>query len=140
MGRKRNQWLEERSARQAMKVFKELYKIYSEVDKESELIELVIGDGILKYTTKEGKEINHPVLIQKVDLKLNSKEGEFTLSLSHDDVELCSTLWTGVVDMDSHAMADCIKELEEKHYSIIDEENTDDFLRRLCSPISKGYF
>lgn len=139
---KRNQWLErERSARQAMKVFKELYKIYSEVDKESELIELVIGDGILKYTTKEGKEINHPVLIQKVDLKLNSKEGEFTLSLSHDDVELYSTLWTGVVDMDSHAMADCIKELEEKHYSIIDEENTDDFLRRLCKALSpKGYF
>lgn len=139
---KRNQWLEmERPAREAMKVFKELYKIYSELDKEYEFVELVIGDGLLKRTTKEGKEIFHPIIIQKVDLNLNLELPEFTLTLSSNDVELNTALWRGMDEVDSEALAASIKDMEENHYSIIDGERTDNFLERISHALSaKGHF
>lgn len=139
---KRNQWLEtERPAREAMKIFKELYKIYSELDKEYEFLELVIGDGILKWTTKEGKEIFHPILIQNVDLKLNLDVPEFTITLSSNVAELNTVLLRGINDIDAEALSACIKYMEENHYSIIDGESVDILLERICHTLSAdGYF
>lgn len=133
----RNQWLlNEKPARAAMRIFQQLYKLYSEIDKESETIELVIGDGLLKWVLENGKKINHPVLIQSVELQFDSMIPEFKIVIGNKDSELYSAVWRNIDDVNLKAMSKCIEDMDKDHYSITNINTTDEFLIRLSIALS----
>lgn len=138
----RNRWLLiEKPARAAMNVFQQLYKLYSEIEKESETIELVVGDGILKWVLQNGKNINHPVLIQSVELQFDSQIPEFKIVTGNKESELYSAPWRNIDDVNSTAMSQCIEAMDKNHPSIIDGTSTDEFLISLSTALSsKGRF
>jgi very-short-patch-repair endonuclease len=138
----RNQWLLiEKPARATMKVFQDLYKLYSEMDKESETIELVMGDGLLIWVLKNGKKINHPILIQDVELLFDSQIPEFKIVIGNKDSELYSAIWRNIDSINSTAMSQRIEEMDKNHYSIIDGNATDEFFIRLSTALaSDGRF
>ncbi|KGK82902.1 hypothetical protein DP73_20080 [Desulfosporosinus sp. HMP52] len=58
----------ERPARQAMAIFTKLYDLYSRLERESEQVELVLGDGLLDWTDSLAGSLNHPILRPIVSL------------------------------------------------------------------------
>ncbi len=127
----REEWAKnERPARAAMKVFETLYELYGRIEREAERVELVIGNGILRWRRKEG-DIFHPVLIQSVQLEFNPNVPEFTISETEHPVELYAALFQSLADIDGRAMGRCREELEQGNYHPLGDESTCGFLRRL---------
>lgn len=53
-------WVQrELPARNAMKIFERLYSLYSWLERDSEQIELILGDGILEWKMSQGMNIHH---------------------------------------------------------------------------------
>ena len=74
---RRDEWaINERPAREAMRIFEQLYEVHSRIEREAERVELVLGDGILNWRRLEGG-IHHPVLLQRVQLEFDSGVPEF---------------------------------------------------------------
>jgi hypothetical protein len=67
---------EERPARSAMKIFEKFYELYGDIGRESERIELMLGNGCLRWLISEGI-INHPILLQRVELEFDLNVPEF---------------------------------------------------------------
>jgi len=59
-----------------MVVFEKLYALHGKLERESELFDLVVADGLLSWQRPEGS-IYHPLLIQRVQLAFDSKVPEF---------------------------------------------------------------
>jgi len=76
---KREEWAKkERPAREARKVFELFYGLYASIEREPESVELVLGDGILRWQV-EGNEICHPLLLKRVQMEFDAKIPEFRI-------------------------------------------------------------
>ncbi|MEZ6044267.1 MAG: hypothetical protein R3C11_01505 [Planctomycetaceae bacterium] len=85
----RDKWrINELPSRRAMKCFERLYDLYGRMERESERVELVLGDGILSWHLDSGS-IFHPILLQRVELTFDASVPEFTITESDRPVELC---------------------------------------------------
>src|SRR5262249_31207991 len=100
--KKREKWREaERPARQAMAVFVKLYELHGKLQRDSELFDLVIADGLLSWQRPEGS-IYHPLIIQRVQLEFDSKVPEFRIVDAEVGCELYTTLFS---DLDPAMLA-----------------------------------
>ncbi|MFH0810228.1 MAG: AAA domain-containing protein, partial [Pseudomonadota bacterium] len=130
----------ERRARQAMRLFERLYELRSRLEREGERLELMLGDGLLSWHRSEG-DINHPLLLQRVQLEFDSTRPEFTLLFSDSPPELYSAIFQSVEDVNAHALAACRKEMDEHAYTPLGDEDTNDFLQRFAVGLSsRGQF
>src|SRR5215471_1087232 len=138
---RRDQWAEnERSARTAMEVFEDFYELYGRVEREAERLEVVLGDGILSWQRPEGS-VHHPILLQRLQLSFSPSVPEFTLTETEHPVELYSSLFQSMADVDGRAIGRCRDELEQQGYSPVDDGLTSAFLKRLVVQLSpRGEF
>lgn len=89
-----DEWLEqkrawesgERSVVQALGVFSDLFELRSRFDRESEKYQLFLADGML-VVDDNGTRINHPILIQRVELLFNPSVPEFYIVETDDNPE-----------------------------------------------------
>ena len=89
---KRASWLEaEKPVRDASLVFSNLFDLLGRMKRESEKFQLYIGDGHLNWQSARGP-INHPLLLQKVELEFNSNTPEFIIRETEDELEVYSEL------------------------------------------------
>lgn len=139
-GARRDEWAHnERPAREAMKIFEQLYELHGRIEREAERVELVLGDGILTWRRPEGG-INHPVLLQRVQLQFKPSVPEFTVVETDHPLELYSALFRGMPEVDGKAIARCRQELEQGNFHPLGEA-TSGFLRRLVVQLSpRGEF
>src|SRR5467141_3394230 len=132
----RDEWAKtEKPARAAMKIFETLYALYGRVDREAERVELVLGDGILSWSSAEGS-IYHPILLQRLQLQFNAAVPEFTLSEADHPVELYSALFQSMSDVDGRAIGRCREELEQEGFHPLINGATSGFLKRLVVQLS----
>ena len=76
-----------------MRVFEVLYQLYNRIQMESERVELMLGDGQLRW--QRGPErIDHPVLLQRVQLEFDPKVPEIRVV----DADRAPELYTAVLD------------------------------------------
>lgn len=88
----RDIWAEaELPARRAMGVFERLYALLGQIELESERVELVLGDGRLRWRDPAG-QIDHPVLLQRVELIFDTAENQFRIVDSDRPPELYGTV------------------------------------------------
>ncbi len=67
---RRESWVaSERPARAALTIFEKLYALYSRLERESERLELMIGDGVLEWQPIPTLTIHHPVLLLRLQLR-----------------------------------------------------------------------
>lgn len=137
---RRDEWARnERPAREAMRIFEQLYEVYSRIEREAERVELVLGQGILSWRRPEGG-IYHPVLLQRIQLEFDPGVPEFTIVETDHEVELYSALFRAMPNVDGKAIARCREELNEGGYHPLGE-TTSAFLRRLVVQLSpRGEF
>jgi very-short-patch-repair endonuclease len=132
----REEWLRtERPARSAFKIFERLYELYGQFQRESERLELVVGDGVLTWRRPEGG-VNHPVILQRLEFEFDPEIPEFTLRQSEYPVELYSALFSSMPDVDGKKLGECQRELEGSPYHPLEDELTSSFLRSLVQRLS----
>ncbi|QAA33552.1 AAA domain-containing protein [Clostridium manihotivorum] len=138
--KKRDNWIqEEKPARAVDELFNVFYELYSRIKKESESIELILGDGMLLY--KNSGIIDHPVLLQSVNLEFDANIPEFTLTQSDKGIEIYRSLFYMIDGLNDELLKGIYNDFEENIYSPIEVENTTSFLNRLANALSsKGKF
>lgn len=90
-------WMEwskaELPAVRAMAVYSRLYELRGKMALESEQVELLIGDGRLRWNRVDG-QIDHPILLQRVELEFDTAKNEFRIV----DADRPPELYTTVLD------------------------------------------
>jgi very-short-patch-repair endonuclease len=123
----------ERPARHAMRVFEQLYALHADVERQGERIELVLADGRLTWTPPSGGPIDHPVLLQRVDLLFDPEIPEFRVVDADRLPELYLPLLMAGGALPGDKLNELQRALEEGGYHPLAREETSGFLRRLVS-------
>ncbi len=137
----RKNWLEIETPKEiGLKFYNDLFSLYSDFKRESESLELVLGDGFISWTT-EGRLINHPVLLQKVNLIFNSNKPSFIITCDEIKTELYTPMLRVINSINQAMLPEIIKEVEDKGFHIADKANSIEGYKRLINVINeKGSF
>jgi hypothetical protein len=92
-------WLEQRrrweasesQAIAAARLFSALFTLWGKFERESEKLQLFVGDGML-VATHDGELVRHPVLLQRVQLEFDAHKPRFTLRETGDPPDLHAAL------------------------------------------------
>lgn len=124
-------WAEaELPAVQAMRVFERLYELRGRIERESEQVELILGDGRLRWRQAEGT-VDHPILLQRVELEFDASVPEFRILDADRGPELYSVLLLGGETLSPEQLNKLRQEMEEGGYHPFAREATSGYLRRL---------
>ncbi len=133
---KRQEWQEnEKPAREAMKVFERFYDLYMQVEREAERLEIVLGEGLLSWRHKDG-DVYHPILLQRLQIRLDSEIPEISLYETDHPVELYSALFRTMNDVDGRELGKIREELTKGFYHPLGGEETTSFFRRISTILS----
>lgn len=137
----RTEWAEkEVPARQTNKIFETVYELHNRLKKESENIEILIGDGILNWRLPGGG-IHYPLVLQRIELAFNPEIPEFTFVDAESQPELYTGIFQSVDGIDGTFISEFHNDLTAKQYHPLEGEETSKFLKRLVNRISpKGQF
>jgi very-short-patch-repair endonuclease len=131
----RQEWrANELPARKAMQVFDQMYELHGRIERESERLDLVVGDGLLSWQRDDGN-IFHPLLIQRVQLLFDPKLPEFTVVDADFGLELYTAIFESSADVDPRALSKCRDELFNTALHPLDEEASG-YLKRLALTLS----
>ncbi|HEY0990190.1 MAG TPA: AAA domain-containing protein [Kofleriaceae bacterium] len=92
-------WLDERRRWEASesqviaaaRLFSELFTLWGKFERESEKLQLFVGDGVL-VASHAGEVVRHPVLLQRVQLEFDAHKPRFTLRETGDPPDLYAPL------------------------------------------------
>jgi hypothetical protein len=122
----------ERPNREAMRVFEQLYALHADIERQGERIELVLGDGRLLWQTGEGA-IDHPVLLQRVDLVFDPDVPEFRVIDADRAPELEAPLLLAGGTLTGEKLHELSQELAAGAFHPLGGAATSAFLRRVVS-------
>src|SRR5262245_21337832 len=75
----------------AARLFSELFTQWGKFERESEKLQLFLGDGIL-VASRTGEVVRHPLLLQRVQLQFDASKPEFTVLETGDPPDLYAPL------------------------------------------------
>ena len=92
-------WLEERRRWEASesqvvassRLFSELFTLWGKFERESEKLQLFVGDGVL-VASHAGESVRHPLLLQRVQLEFDARKPRFTIRETGDPPDLHASL------------------------------------------------
>jgi len=91
---KRNLWrVSEQPARAALRVWERFFALHSQLEREGETWELVLGEGIINWKRTSG-DLHHPILLQSVELTFDSRNREFRVNNIEVPPNLYSALFS----------------------------------------------
>ena len=96
----------EEPARLAAKIFDRLYELRGRIELESERVELMLGNGRIRCV-RDGGVIDHPVLLQRVELLFDPKVPEFRLIDSDRSPELFTAILHGAEGSPARRFRSC---------------------------------
>ena len=134
---KRENWrMEELPKREGLNLYNNLFELYSRIKRESESVELILGDGHIKWLA-EGRLIDHPVLLQKVNLEFNSNKPSFIIRCEELKTELYTPMLRVIPSINQSMLPDIIQEAENI-YHIADRENNIGVFKRLINVVEQS--
>lgn len=123
----------------AGRLFDWLWGVHATLDREGEQYELVLGDGILSWSS-DGKTAQHPLLIQRLQIEFDSSLPAFVVREADRPPELYTALLSAL-SVDANAVRAVREDLAESRAHPLGSENTDSFLQRTAGRIhSDGRF
>lgn len=121
-------------------LYNRLFQLYSEMKLESESVELMLGDGNIRWYT-EDRVIDHPVLLQKVFLHFDSHIPSFRVSCEEKKSELYTPMLRVISSINQKMLSDIIVEIEDGDFDLAHTENTEGIYKRIINVIdNKGEF
>lgn len=140
---KRELWVEKQLAIEEVRnFFDTLYIKYLELNKETETLELVIGNGIVRI--KE-QNIYYPVLLKKIKIDFNAKDNILILSDPHTNESFSPNLYTNFLneigDIHLENVFELEKEVKEKNLHPLNRKETADFFKKFIHSLTnRGFF
>lgn len=126
-------WAEtERPGLRVMQLFERLYELHGRIERESEQVELVLGDGRLRWKPEGGAEVDHPILLQRVELHFDANVPEFTVVDAERGPELHGALLSEVAELSPARLNELRSELEQGGFHPLADEATSGYLRRVA--------
>lgn len=136
---KRDQWKTlEKEKIKCIALYDRLFSLHSALQRDSESMELILGDGMLNWNIASKIDIHHPILLQKIELNFNPNIPEFTISLQDGNTVAYIALLRTIELVDKKALAILSDDLKENNYQIIDIEESNSYLKRFITSIVSG--
>lgn len=137
---RREKWAEaERPAFAAMNLYERLYSLKSQLDRESESVEMVLGDGLLNWPLAQ--RIHHPILLQRARLEFDPSVPEFSIVQADYPPELYTALLLTAPQAFPAAVGQLRDRIEQHGYHPLGQEETSIFLREMVGQLStRGEF
>lgn len=134
---KRNNWRKvEIPKEQGLILYNNLFKLYSDMKKESESIELIIGDGHINWRT-DLRILDHPVLLQRVQLEFDPEKPSFIVKFDELKTELYTPMLRIIPTINQSMLSDIIQDIEINSYHIADTSNTSGLFQRLINVVDE---
>ena len=140
---KRELWVEKQLAiEEARNFFDTLYIKYLELNKETETLELVIGNGVVRI--KE-QNVYYPVLLKKIKIDFNAKDNILILSDPHTNESFSPNLYTNFLneidDIHLENVFELEKEVKERNLHPLNRKETVDFFKKFIHSLTnRGFF
>ncbi len=130
----------ERANLLAKKVFEDFYALKGRLDREGDLLELVLGDGILSWS-HQGESVFHPLLLQRVQLVFepNKVKPEFRIVEADSPPELYGAALRVCIE-DAEAESHIRKELEKVGYHPLAPETSEFYIYTVNRLYQSGEF
>lgn len=126
----RAKWaIRQQSIAQTRNFFTNLYYNYIDLNRDSETIELMIGQGVLKCTTDNGERISHPILLKRVILEFDSFSNTLYIVDSNTESEIYTMLFQRINYVNHSEVKTLKDELLENFYHPLDRNDTPDYLK-----------
>lgn len=118
---------EEQKLESIRNLFRVLYTMHVQLSQNSETLELMVGNGILKDRT--GHLVNHPILSKRVRIEFHSDSNTIEICDTDQDPELYTLLLSNL-DMVNHGVVqDLQRRLDAEFYHPLDRVDTPAFLQ-----------
>ncbi|PYO02883.1 MAG: hypothetical protein DMD91_03015 [Candidatus Rokuibacteriota bacterium] len=117
----------EKSAHGSLNVFLDLFDLYGKFEREAERLQLFLADGVLRIH-KPGVVIQHPILLQRVEMVFNPAVPEFVIKESSEGPELYTPLlrYAGV---DGKAIQQLREQVAKQALHPLDPDATGEFFK-----------
>ena len=129
----RVRWIAEvQPAHKAMTAFQTMYECYGMLERQSEPLEMFLGDGVLECVGMGGP-VKHPILFRRVSLEFHpeSNPPKFVVRRTAKAPELYLELLNQIPGADVAQIGKCKEELATLELEPLGGEDTEGFLRRL---------
>jgi len=123
-------------AYKARKLYDKLYALYSELEREKDRLELMLGDGLFETTLEDGTKVCHPLVIERATLVFNSNVPCFTVSDCDTSPSLYSRLLRGISGLEWNCLSDFSDQLEREQIHPYETERFEQFLSSFSNAIS----
>lgn len=137
-----NKWLATRKfwgkrqkvIQQTRNLFSDLYRLYFELQRDSETMELVVANGIL--CDRENPSIRHPVLTKRVKLHYDPSANTIFVDEVESTSELYVIAFQTMDDINHGAINQLQADLQSNDYHPLDRNDTPAFLKVLIHQLS----
>ena len=135
----RDKWVADQRAIESIRnLFTQLFNVYTDLNREAETQELMIGNGFLKVAGNP--QINHPILLKRVAIKLDAKDNVITIHDEDSTPELYTLLLSSIGnDIIDHSIIKISQEeLAQQFYHPFDRNNASDFMKMFTHRLSSN--
>ncbi len=139
----RTAWVEkQKRIKKTLDLFTDLYRIYYELQRESETEEIIVANGIL--CDRDNPDIKHPVLTHRVKLDYDADKNTVFIMDTEVPSELYSPVFTVFENKEGfnlNSFRDCNDDLQKNDYHPLDTKQTPAFLKVLVHQLTfDSYF
>lgn len=124
----------QRTIEKTRKLFTDLYRLYFELQRESETKELIVANGMLMDA--ENSDIKHPVLTHRVELRYDASKNIISIHDTEGMPELYSALFQIMQDINLETLSQINDDLHRGDYHPLDRIDTPRFLKKLVRQLS----
>ena len=129
----RAEWVErQKLIEETRKLFNDLYLKYIDLNRDSELIELVVGQGVLECEIANNKKIYHPILIKKVAMEFDALNNIIKIVDTDSEPEIYTMLLQEINFINHSAIKELKEILSENFYHPLDRNESIKFLKTLA--------
>jgi len=132
---RRDIWVEkQRIIDKTRRFFAQLFELYTDLDRESETLEMMIGNGIIKEIGNN--TINHPILLKPVKLQFDAEANIISIHDTDTEPELYTLLLQDMREINHGSVKQLKETLRENFYHPLDRNDSPDFLKILTHKLS----
>lgn len=128
----RNQWQErQKTIEKTRKLFNDLYLKYIDLERDSELMELMVGQGIMEAEMPGSKKVYHPILLKKIAIEFDALNNIIKIVDTDSEPEIYTMLLQGINFINHSVIKNLKEELLENFYHPLDRNEATKFLKTL---------
>jgi len=129
----RNQWAGiELPARAVLRIWERLFALHSQLMREGEALELVLGDGVFDWNGA-----HHPILLKTVELSFDPQKRQFVIQDTEATPQFYSSLFA---DFPNLPVKQWLQEVIEGDWHPLGGEGVSDWLKAVIGSFQDGQF